>query len=265
MKRNKLMRGALDTTSEISKLLKYSSRRDVVFEKLKSELASNLPGFRTLCPTRWTVKGESLQSVIDNYAVFQGLWEEVKDITTDSDARARIGGVEAQMEKFGFLFGVVLGARVLKHTDNLSKTLQSPSLSAAEGQKLANLTCRTLEKIRNDECFDLFWQRTLQLQRELEVQDPTLPRRRKAPRRYETGSEGHVHASPKELYRMEYFSVLDLVVNYIKDRFHQPGYGVYQQLEELLLKAASKRNYESELQFVAQFYKDDINLPILKT
>ena len=37
------------------------------------------------------------------------------------------------MEKFEFLFGVVLGARILKHTDNLSKTLQSPSLTAAEG------------------------------------------------------------------------------------------------------------------------------------
>ena len=29
-------------------------------------------------------------------------------------------------------------------------------------------------------------------------------------------------------------------------------------------KAASKENYESESQFVAQFYKDDINLPILE-
>ena len=137
------------------------------------------------------------------------------------------------MEKFELLFGLVLVARVLKHTDNLSKTL---SLSAAEDQKLTDLTCQTLEKIRNDKCFDLFWQRILQLQHELEVQDPTLPRRSKAPRRYETGSEGYVHASPKELYRKEYFSVLDLVVNYIKDRFHQPGYGVYQQLQELLRK-----------------------------
>jgi len=81
MKRNRLMSDALNTTSE--KLLKYSPWRDVVFEKLKSQLAPNLPGYRTLCPTHWAVKGES---VINNYAVFQGLWEEVKDITTDSDA-----------------------------------------------------------------------------------------------------------------------------------------------------------------------------------
>ena len=53
------------------------------------------------------------------------------------------------MEKFEFLFGLVLGARILKHTDDLSKTLQLSSLTAAEGQKLADLTCQTLEKIRN--------------------------------------------------------------------------------------------------------------------
>ena len=29
---------------------------------------------------------------------------------------------------------------------------------AAEAQKLAGLICQTLEKIRNNECFDLFWQ-----------------------------------------------------------------------------------------------------------
>ena len=161
MKKNRLMGDTLNTTSEISKLLKYSPRRDATFEKLKAELAPNLPGFRTLCPTRWTVKGESMESVVNNYIVFQNLWEEVKDITNDSEIRARIVGVQAQMEKFEFLFGLVLGIRILKHTDNLSKTLQSPELTAADGQKLANLTCQTLEKIRNDECFDLFWDQVM--------------------------------------------------------------------------------------------------------
>ena len=86
MKKNRLMSDTLNTTSEISKLLKFSPRRGVAFEKLKSELAPNVPGFRTLFPTRWTVKGESLQSVVDNYAVFQDLWEEAKSVTADSDA-----------------------------------------------------------------------------------------------------------------------------------------------------------------------------------
>ena len=132
MKKSRLMGDTLNTTSEISKLLKYA-RRDATFEKLKAELAPNLPGFRILCPTRWTVKGESMENVVNNYIVFQNLWEEIKDITMDSEIRARIVGVQAQMEKFEFLFGLVLGIHILKHTDNLSKTLQSPELTAADG------------------------------------------------------------------------------------------------------------------------------------
>ena len=48
----KLLDDTLDTTSEISKLLKYSPKRDTMFEKLKKELAPETPGFRTFCPTR---------------------------------------------------------------------------------------------------------------------------------------------------------------------------------------------------------------------
>ena len=150
------------------------------------------------------------------------------------------------------------------NTHNLSKTLQLSSLTAAEGQKLADLTCQTLEKIRNGECFDLFWERILLLQKELAVNDPVLPRIRKAPRRFDTGGASYFLESPKELYRKEYYSVLNLVVNYTKDRFHQPGYDIYKNLQEILLKAATGKDYAGELQFVAHFYKDKINSSVLE-
>ena len=67
------LRDALGTTSEISKLLKYSPKRDRMFEKVKAELAPETPGFRVLCPTRWTVRAASLQSVIDNKIPLQEL------------------------------------------------------------------------------------------------------------------------------------------------------------------------------------------------
>ena len=52
IKQNKLLRDALDITSKISKLLKYSPRCDSLFEMLKQQLAPDVLGFRTLCPTR---------------------------------------------------------------------------------------------------------------------------------------------------------------------------------------------------------------------
>jgi len=59
-----------------------------LFVKLKSEIAPNQPGFRTLCPTRWTVKAASLEGVINNYLVLQQVWEEAKDIATDSESHS---------------------------------------------------------------------------------------------------------------------------------------------------------------------------------
>ena len=44
---------------------------------------------------------------------------------------------------------------VLMSLGTLIILLQLASLTAAEGQKLANLTCKTLERIHNDEYFDM--------------------------------------------------------------------------------------------------------------
>ena len=44
----------------------------------------------------------------------------------------------------------------------------------------------------------------------------------------------------EDFYRKLYFEELDLVTCGIKDCFDQPGYKVYSQLEELLIKAAKR-------------------------
>ena len=144
----------LDAGFDISKLLKFSPSRDAQFTKLKDEIAPGTPGFRTLCPTRWTVRATSLQSILDNYSVFQALWEDVKEVAA-AEVGACVIGVDATMNQFDFLFGLALGKQLLKHTDNLSRTLQAPSLTASEGQQIAELTWQTLLRIRTSDAFDL--------------------------------------------------------------------------------------------------------------
>lgn len=109
----------------------------------------------------------------------------------------------------------------------------------------------------------MFWNRVILLQKEFEVNDPILPRKRKAPRRYESGSEGHFHESLNDLFCQEYFSILDFIIGYVRDHFHQRGYGVYKQLEDLLLKAIRGEQYQSKFDFVIKFYGDDFNPSLL--
>ena len=265
-KHSKVMKDALNTTHEITKLVKYSPRREAVFEMLKKQLEPDSPGIRILCPTRWTVRADSLASILSNYEVLRELWEECLEIVRDSETIARIVGVASQMQTFNFLFGVELGELILRHTDNLSRTLQHKELSASESQEVARLTVRTLGTMRNESSFDLFWKKLEMDRTRFEVDEPVLPRKRKCPERFEVGTAGGVHpASPKIHFLQQYYEALDLIINCIKSRFDQPGYNTYKHLQELLFKAIKGDEFETELQHVSQFYGDDINKITLKS
>lgn len=97
----------------------------------------------------------------DSYEVLLGVWNEALSLQLDVEMRARITGVNTQVHTFDFLFGVSLGNLLLRHTDNLSKTLQHKSLSAAEGQRVAQLTLDVLQSLRNEDHFKNFYAHVL--------------------------------------------------------------------------------------------------------
>ena len=75
-KQCKVVKLAIEIVGEISKLIKKSPKRDSFFDNIKSALVPDTPGFRTLCPTRWTVRAATLKSVMDNYEVLLDLYAE---------------------------------------------------------------------------------------------------------------------------------------------------------------------------------------------
>ena len=265
IKSSKVMQEALDITAEITKLVKLSPRRGTIFQRLKDELAPLDPGIRVLCPTRWTVKAEALKSIVDNFEVLQHLWEESLEYVKESEMRARILGVSDRMMKFDFFFGAILGETVLSHSDNLSRTLQKGDISASEGQGVAEMTVTCLKTLRTDDNFALFWSKVTKKATQLNIDEPALPRKRKRTVRYESGNAApEFHTSIEGYYRQAYFEVLDVICSTIEDRFRQPGYQLYSNLEQLLLKAVCKENYSSEFDFVTKFYGPDLNVHALE-
>ena len=69
----KVMRAALETTFEITKLVNNSPRREQLFHNIKDEIAPTSLGVRVLCPTQWTVRAYSMMSIIQNYQVLNEL------------------------------------------------------------------------------------------------------------------------------------------------------------------------------------------------
>ena len=116
------------------------------------------------------------------------------------------------MTKFDFLFGVFLGEMLLRHADNLSKTQQKKSISAAEGQQVGRMVIHTLQSLRTEDSYDLFWTKvsTMAETDDIDVEEPQLPRRRKTPRRYDDGlTSGDFHDSPQVHYRQLYYEAID--------------------------------------------------------
>lgn len=89
---------ALDVAFDVPKLVKFSPRRTAELEKLKEELSLDSPGFRVLCPTRWTVRAASLKSFFSNLVALRQLWQTVKNSTADPTIKGRIIGVQSQFK-----------------------------------------------------------------------------------------------------------------------------------------------------------------------
>ena len=111
----------------------------------------------------------------------------------------------------------------------------------------------------------LFWELVNSKSQKLTVDPPSIPRQRKRPLRYEYGNAPAEFASePEDCYRRIYYETLDLIVESINERFDQPGYGLYSNLEQLLLKAVRHDNYDEELTSVSNLYEHDLHIEDLK-
>jgi hypothetical protein len=93
-------------------------------------------------------------------------------------------------------------------TDNLSKTLQDPQLSAAEGRAVAAKVLESLRKDRNEDGFAMFWQVLMRRKQNFPaIADPLLARKRRAPQRFEGGSTGHFLETPEDHYRKIFYEL----------------------------------------------------------
>ena len=169
------------------------------------------------------------------------------------------------MLKFTLWFGLKLCERILKISDNLSMTLQKQSLSAAQGYDIAQLTIKTLQHMRTSESFKNFFETLKVLCSQFNVEAPVLPRKRRAPKRIEIGEGECYHVDDiEDYYRVQYYEAIDLAIAGITNRFDQPGYTIYSNLESVLVKTANQNDYSTELQQVVSFY-EDFDKPLLET
>jgi hypothetical protein len=105
---------------------------------------------------------------------------------------------------------------------------------------------------RSDDSFDSYWIKVQSESDRVDVNDPNVPRKRKAPTRFGMGhGVGYHPITLQDVIRPKYFEAIDIALVSVKERFDQPGYRVLQNVEDLLIKAAQplKTEYTRELGF----------------
>ena len=64
---------------------------------------------------------------------------------------------------------------LLSYVDNLSKTLQNKSTSAAEGQQVDRMVIDTISTLRTDRDYDLFWKKLNKAAQSHDIDEPHVP------------------------------------------------------------------------------------------
>ena len=263
-----LIRDTFDVVREIEKLILWSPKRKHLFStQMQSHVTENESGYsvglRRLCPTRWTMRAASMDSVIKYYSVIIDTMEEVHRTTRD-DYGLRANGILAALDKYEVYFGIKLSNLLFGPAEEVSKVLQAKNISLPESLVSINTVKHFYERQRRDEAFDSFFDKVVEEAKLLKIGQPKLPRHRKAPKKLEE-SEPHQFTTPKSFFRQVYFESCDLLINELQSRFEQPYIEPVLTIERLLMKAANKENIENEIGILKEsIYKEDFDFAVLE-
>lgn len=258
------VRIALDIVMEISKLIRYSPKRTLVFEQCKQDLSIPGTSLRPLCPTRWTVRTVAIDAVLRNYPALLEALETIGSEAHDDYGR-RANGILAQLERFDTFFGLKFSHLIFSATEQTSNALQGKNTTVQEAIMAANMAKSYLVRQRDNSAFESFYSCTVEQAKQY-TDDPVVPRYKRSPKRFDGGSQPHRFTDVHEFYRVQYYEVLDLLTEEISRRFDQASLALPAAIEDIMIKAMNNMD-ESPVKVpdtVAEVYSKDMNMARLE-
>ena len=96
-----------------------------------------------------------------------------------------------------------------------------------------------LENRRSEESFAALFTTATIVITKLPLNDNRVPRERRVPRRKDSGSQAtEHHSSVQDHFCKEYFKVIDMVLQQLRDQFHQPGIIKYMTIIIIIIMLA---------------------------
>jgi len=246
-------RDAMNLIKDLISFVRDSPKRLAWFSSFQ---ASDTSALRPLCPTRWTMRVSSVESVLKNYSELISFLQDVSD-TDRSDAGSKASGFVRQLLTFSTFCSLKLIYEVFSRSESLARSLQSPKLSLCKAQGMVNaLTC-LLNSRRSDDSFVTFWEAVVSEAANLGI-EPMVPRIRRIPRRIDDGSSQHLDQTVEDFHRRLYFSSLDAATTCLSSRFQHSAFSLARNVETVFLEVINSGNVPP-LRDILAHYGDDID------
>ncbi len=136
--------------------------------------------------------------------------------------------------------------------ETVNATLQKRPLHLQKARQMVD-TLRGDIKCLHEERFPEFWENTTAATHNLNWESPAVPQPRKIPHRLKDGSVlPHSFHTPEELYRQQYFEVMDTLSTSMDCRFSPSAFKHMQDVDDFLTRKGSCKN-------IVQFHRDDLD------
>lgn len=206
---SKLCRDAMNVVKDIINTIRESPKRLAWFDSFRTGGNS----LRPLCPTRWTMRVNSVASVLSNYKCLASFLYDVSE-KSHGDVRYKSSGFLKQLGKFSFYFTLWLLKDVMSPMEQVNAAIQSPKLSLSDVKRNIDVLQNSLLSKRNDAHFNSFYEGVVQSARDISiVGDPKLPKARPVPHRFQDGGNSNTdvrtYSDPKAYFQSLYVQVID--------------------------------------------------------
>lgn len=188
---------------------------------------------KPICPTRWLTRKAAVVSVIENYEnVLTTLKEASRTFGTETGSRA--SGLYNNFIQGKCLLGLSSSLPILQCLEGFNKTLQGKKQTVDGMLSSARIVKEELNALRTEDVFNNI---VIQVEADIErmnLEPLVLPRRRKVPRKFGGGDVAAPVDSAEDMYRHEFFRVIDKAVINIDKYFTSTDLSSYSDLTTML-------------------------------
>ena len=159
----------------------------------------------------------------------------------------------------------MLSHRLFSAVEQVSLVLQKKNIAIQDALAAVETAKNFFKHIRSEEEFNRFYEECIQFSEKEGIGQPVLPRSRKQPARYDSGSEPYQFNSVKVYYRKFYFKACDRLSGELQNRFETIQIPSVVSMELAVMKAANKKDFKNEVTKIGEScFKNDVDLEELK-